>query len=131
MTDQTMQSRPATDEGMERTRGGGVFRARSDIYETEDSLVLLMEMPGVTKDSVNITLDKRVLTITGQKQIHAPDDFTLSHAEFRVGEYERSFTISEMVDSERIKATMKNGMLEVTLPKIQLAEARRIPVQTT
>lgn len=130
MTDQTMRSRPAMAEGTERTRGGEVFRARSDIYETKDGLVLLMEMPGVAADSVNITLDKRVLTITGQKQIHDLDDFTLSHAEFHVGEYERSFTISEMVDSERISATMKNGMLEVTLPKTQLAEARRIPVQT-
>ena len=130
MTDQTMRSRPTTAEGKERTRGGEVFRARSDIYETKESLVLLMEMPGVTQESVNITLDKRVLTITGQKQIHTPDDFALSHAEFRVGEYERSFTISEMVDSERISATMKNGMLEVTLPKTQMAGVRRIPVQT-
>ena len=83
----------------------------------------------MARDLVNVTLDKRMLTVIGRKQTHAPNDFALSHAEFQDGEYERSFTISEMVDGERISASMKNGMVEVTLPKTLVAEARRIPVQ--
>lgn len=130
MIGQNMQTSAPSGEGTERTRGGEVFRARADIYETKDGLTLLLEMPGVAINTVNVTLDKRVLTVTGQKKIHAPNDFALTHAEFRDGEYERSFTISEMVDGERISASMKNGILEVTLPKTSEAEARRIPVRT-
>lgn len=130
MMGQGMQTKTPPGEGTERTRGGEVFPARADIYETKDNLTLLLEMPGVARDSVNVTLDKRVLTVTGRKKSHAPNDFALTHAEFQDGEYERSFTISEMVDGERISASMKNGMLEVSLPKTSKAEARRIPVRT-
>jgi HSP20 family molecular chaperone IbpA len=128
MADQV--ARPAGKEPAEQTRSEPTFVPASDIYETQDGLVLLLDMPGVDKDGVTITLDQRVLTITGKSARHAPSDFSLAHAEYRDGTFERSFTISEAVDRERISASVKHGVLKLTLPKAQAASARRIAVSS-
>jgi HSP20 family protein len=106
------------------------FDSATDIYVTDAGLVLVLDMPGVDKDSVNITLDKRVLMVIGRSARHAPSDFSLVHAEYRDGAFERSFTISEAVDGDRISASMQHGVLKLLLPKAQAARARRIPVST-
>jgi HSP20 family molecular chaperone IbpA len=128
MADQT--TRPGGQEPAEQTRSEPTFAPATDIYETEAGLILVLDMPGVAKDSVNVTLDKRVLTVTGRSAQHAPSDFTLVHAEYQGGVFERSFTISEAVDGERISASMRNGVLRLLLPKAKAASARRIPVST-
>jgi len=128
MADQTM--RPGGQEPAEHTRSEPTFAPATDIYETDAGLVLLLDMPGVDKDSVSITLEKRVLTVTGRSSPHAPSDFNLVHAEYRDGVFERSFTISEAVDGENISASMRHGVLKLLLPKAQAAKARRIPVRS-
>ncbi len=129
MTDQTAGAQGRGEARPEGTRSVPVFTPPADIYETKDALVLLLEMPGVERDSINITLDRRVLTITGQCNPGVPEGYSLSHAEYREGDYERAFTLSEEIDSERIEATLKNGVLKVTLPKVKPAPARTITVK--
>ncbi len=133
MADQVSKGRTqsaATGDAAEGTREVRPFVPPTDIYETADALMLALEMPGVSADSVNVSLDKRVLTITGQSAHHEPSDFALAHAEYRGGTYERAFTLSEAVDGARIQASMKDGVLQLTLPKAQPAKAKTIPVST-
>ena len=133
MADQVSKGRPqdaATGDTAESTRNVRPLVPPTDIYETADALVLALEMPGVSTDSVNVSLDKRVLTITGQGAHHEPSDFVLVHGEYRDGIYERAFTLSEAVDGERVEASMKDGVLQLTLPKAQPAKAKTIPVST-
>jgi HSP20 family protein len=126
MADQVM--RPSGQEQAEQTRSEPTFAPATDIYETNEGLVLVVDVQGVDKDGVNITLEKRVLTVTGTSGHHGPGDFNLVHSEYRNGVFERSFTISEAVDGERISATMAEGVLKLLLPKAQAAVARRITV---
>lgn len=123
------QPAEAGEDRPEATRRAPVFTPPTDIYETENALVLLVEMAGVQPDSVEVTLEKRVLTIRGQNKGAQPDGYTLAHAEYRDGNYERAFTLSEAIDPERIEARMRDGVLTLTLPKAGPAEAKSIQVQ--
>lgn len=118
------------EERPETTRRAPVFTPATDIYETRDGLVLLVEMPGVEPGSVDVSVERRVLTITGRNKAAYPDDHTLAHAEYRDGDYERSFTLGEPVDPDRIEAVMRNGVLALTLPKAGPAEAKQIKVKS-
>jgi HSP20 family protein len=130
MADMTAQ--PQTSErGAESTRNAPVFIPPADIYETTEALFLSLEMPGVEAGSLNITLDKRVLTISGRSHSSAPEGYSLSHHEYRDGNYERAFTLSEAIDGDRIEAELKDGVLRLKLPKSQPAPAKTINVKAT
>lgn len=116
-------------EGVERTRDRKVFIPSADIYETDDALVLVADMPGVDENSVEITLEKNVLTINGYVNFVQPDNFSLTYAEYEVGDYERSFTLSNTIDFNKIEASLKNGVLHVTLPKAGPAKTKKISVK--
>ncbi len=116
-------------EGVERTRDRKVFIPSADIYETDDALVLVADMPGVDENSVEITLEKNVLTINGYVNFVQPDNFSLAYAEYEVGDYERSFTLSNTIDFNKIEASLKNGVLHVTLPKAGPAKTKKISVK--
>ena len=104
-------------EGVERTKEGNQFLPLADIYETTDEVVVLADMPGVTADQVDITLERNVLTIRGHAESVVPEGHQLAHAEYEVGDFTRSFTLSEQVDRDGIEAKMKDGVLTLTLPK--------------
>ena len=105
-------------EGTERTRPGKAYIPRADIYETEKSLVIVADMPGVNKDAVDITLEKNILTLTGSVEFTQPDNFSLAYTEYETGDYERSFTLSSEIDRDNIEAAIKDGVLKITLPKV-------------
>ncbi len=127
-----MSAQPhASERGAEGTRNVPVFVPATDIYETKDALVLSLEMPGVGPDAVNITLEKRVLTITGHGRSIAPEGHSLTHHEYRDGDYERAFTVSEAIDADNIQAELKDGVLRLTLAKQQPAPAKTIQVKTS
>ncbi len=113
----------------ETTRGTAVLTPLTDIYETESSLILLIEMPGVGPDSVNVSLDGRVLTITGETGDHPPTGYTLTHEEFRPTHYERAFTLADAYDNEDVKAAMNDGVLSLTIANTPKQHARKIPVK--
>lgn len=103
-------------EGVERTKEGKLFLPAVDIYETNDSVVLVADMPGVGADDVDLTLESNVLTVTGR--VETPhDEPEAVYLEYETGDFQRSFTLSEDVDADGIEANMANGVLTLTLPK--------------
>ena len=114
----------------ERTRDQMAFVPRADIYETEAAIVVVVDMPGVNEDSVDVTLEKGVLTINGYVDPHAPEGYSLALAEYQVGDYVRSFSLSNEIDQSAIEATLKDGVLRLNLPKITEAMTKRITVKT-
>jgi HSP20 family protein len=121
----------ASERGAESTRNAPVFIPVADIYETKEALFLSLEMPGVEADSLNITLDKRVLTISGRSHSSTPEGHSLTHHEYRDGDYERAFTLSEAIDGDNIEAELNDGVLRLRLPKSQPAPAKTISVKAT
>lgn len=117
-------------EGAERTRARRVYIPRSDIYETDDAIVIVADMPGVDENSLDIVLENNVLTIDGYADIPAPEGLSLVYAEYESGDYERKFALSDQIDQENVEANVKDGVLTVTLPKAQPAKARKIAVKS-
>lgn len=115
-------------EGTERTRPGQAYVPRVDIYELNDALTIVADMPGVDENSLDITLEKNVLSLKGIVDLQTPDNYVLAYAEYRTGDFERSFTLSDGVDQDNITATLKNGVLHIRLPKAEPAKARKVTV---
>ena len=113
----------------ERTRDQPAFVPRVDIYETEEAITVVADMPGVSEDSVELTLEKGVLTINGNVDPEVPEGYSLVHAEYRVGDYTRSFTLSNEINQDAIEATLKDGVLRVTLAKVTEAQTKKISVK--
>jgi len=113
----------------ERTRDRPTFVPRADIYEDDAAIVVVADMPGVDQDSIDITLEKNTLTINGTVEPALRDNYNLSHAEYRVGNYTRSFSLADEIDQDAIEATLKYGVLRLCLPKVTEAQARKIAVQ--
>jgi HSP20 family protein len=124
-----ISAHPQAGERAESTRNAPIFAPTADIYETEDALFLSLEMPGVSQDTLNIMLDQRVLTISGRSHSSAPEGYSLTHHEYRDGDYERAFTLSEAIDSDKIEAELKEGVLRLKLPRSQPAPAKTINVK--
>lgn len=118
-----------TPTRVERASERPVFVPATDIYETEGSVVLLADMPGVDDKSVDVNLEKGVLTLRGHVEPKALEGRRLQYAEYRLGDYERSFTLSDEVDGEKINATLKHGVLRLELPKKDAAKPRKIEVK--
>jgi HSP20 family molecular chaperone IbpA len=116
-------------DGPESTRGGRVYRPLTDIVESKAGVSLMLEMPGVASEDVDITLEKRVLTIRGRVAPTRPANLDLSYSEYGEGDYERAFTMSEEFDPERIEAELRNGVLTVTLPRAEAAQPKKISVK--
>ena len=114
----------------ERTANRPVFIPPTDIYETPDSIVVLAEMPGAVPESVDLTLDRRVLTIRARAQDHAHPGYQEVYSEYSDGDYERVFTLSEEIDRERIEASYKEGVLRLVLPKAEGARPRKIELKS-
>ena len=116
-------------EGIERTRSSKVFIPHAEIYETDDALVIVADMPGVDENSVEVSLEKSVLTLKGFVDVKAPANYSLAYAEYEAGDYERSFTLSDEIDRDKIEASLKNGVLHVKLAKAGPAKTRKISVK--
>ncbi|WP_116131226.1 Hsp20/alpha crystallin family protein [Tropicimonas sp. IMCC34043] len=107
-----------------------VYRPLTDIVETDDGVSLMLEMPGVGADDLDISLERRVLTIRGTVRIFRPENVELAHLEYGEGDYERAFTLSEDLDPERIEAELRNGVLTLSLPRAEQKLPKKIAVKT-
>jgi HSP20 family protein len=126
------QDAPATvttGSAAERTRARAVYTPRTDIYETETGLVVLVELPGVRPEDAEVILEKNVLTIRGHTREHAPEGFSPIYREYETGDFERAFTLSDELDGQRIEASAEGGVLRLFLPKVGPAESKRIEVR--
>ena len=113
----------------ERMREQPAFVPQTDIYENTEAIMLVANMPGVDETSIEITLEKNVLTINGCVEDDELEGYGLAHAEYRVGDYVRSFSLSNEIDQTAIEATVKDGVLRLRLPKITEAQTKQIAVK--
>lgn len=116
-------------EGPERTRAARIFTPAVDIIERENHIVILADMPGVDEKSVDITLERNILSIYGRIEPEIPEGYKLIDSEYGVGDYQRTFSLSDEVDRGKIQATVRDGVLKLMLPKAEAAKARRIEVK--
>ena len=108
---------------------GSAFNPRVDIRETEGELELKAELPGVSKEAVQVEVHRDVLTISGEKKADADEDRNGYHRRERVyGAFKRSFRLPETVDGEQVEAVFKDGVLTVKLPKRPEAKPRQIEI---
>jgi HSP20 family protein len=131
MAEKEMQKREASSPvETERTTARKVFIPRVDICETKDAIVLLADMPGVDEKSIDITLEKNVLTLLGRVESETYEGYRTAYVEYEGGDYERAFTLSDEIDRDRIEASVKNGVLRLTLPKAEPVKLRKINVKS-
>ena len=121
--------RAAQPQGTERTRARPLYAPWVDIVESEDALEVLADMPGVTPESVEVTLEQRVLSIRGRAEVSVPEGLAPLYLEYEPGDYERSFTLSDAVDPSGIEARVRGGVLHLRLPKAGPAKRQRIEVK--
>ena len=114
---------------MERTRDRRCYIPKTDIYETEDEIILIADVPGADQDSVDITLEKNILSINAFVNNDVPDGYDRQYSEYESGDFQRSFRLSDEIDQNKIKAVVSNGELRLHLPKAEPAKAKQIKVK--
>ena len=112
----------------EKTVPGRYYVPYADIYETDDALAVVMEMPGVEKKDLNIALENDVLKVDGRIDFAKYENMEPVYSEYNVGHYARSFTLSNKVDRDKISANLEDGVLTLTLPKAKQAQPRKIEI---
>lgn len=112
----------------ERTTPGRYYVPPADIYETDEALTVVMEMPGLERNNLTVSLENDMLQVHGQIDFSKYEGLEPIYTEYNVGHYARSFTLSRKIDQERISAQMKDGVLTLTLPKAAEAQPRRIAI---
>lgn len=113
----------------EQTKPGIVFTPAVDIFETDKELTLLADMPGVKSDNLTIGLNKNILTMTGEVEEPEGKNETDVLREYGTGKYFREFTLSNEINQSRIDAVLKDGVLRLTLPKVEEVTPRKIAVK--
>jgi|SRR5688572_22035632 HSP20 family protein len=101
----------------------------TDVYETADAYTMLLEMPGADPESLDVTLDKQMLTVSARATPWNPPNFTLVYGEYQLGNYERAFSLSDQIDEENIDAVFELGVLRLKLPKSKQSRAKKISVK--
>jgi HSP20 family protein len=131
MSPSDIEARPKekVERREETTRPEHYFRPLVDIFESKDELTLLVDMPGVSADALDIHVEGDELAIAGRVRPTEYEGLKPLHVEYGVGGYYRRFTVGETIDRDGIKAQMRNGVLALRLPKTEQARVRRIAVQ--
>lgn len=124
---QKMSGREQDQHALEQTNNGPVFQPLVDIYETDDALVVLADMPGVGPEDISIDLENDILDLRATPLPRTDGNRIIG--EYETGTYLRRFQLTEAIDRDKIKAEMKNGELKLILPKAAQAMPRRIEVQ--
>ena len=112
----------------EKTVPARYYVPNADIYETEDALVVVMEVPGVEKKDLEISLENDVLRVEGRIDFTKYDGLAPLYTEYNVGHYSRAFTVSSKIDQHQISAELEDGVLKLTLKKSKDAVPRRIAI---
>jgi HSP20 family molecular chaperone IbpA len=113
----------------EKTVPARYYVPNTDIYETEEALTLVMEMPGVEKENVSIQLENDVLRVEGRIDFSRYEGLEPVYAEYNVGHYSRGFTLSDKIDQDGISAELADGVLTLTLKKVKAVLPRRIAIR--
>lgn len=129
-TKEVQEKEVGLKEEFERNRPVKVYAPAVDIIERKEDILLIADMPGVDDKSVEITIEKDILTLDGRVETKLPEGHRLLISEYGTGDYHRVFTFSDEIDKEKILATVKHGVLRLTLPKTEAIKTRKIPVRT-
>ena len=119
------------EEQVPNATGAQTWVPTSDIYETEDHLQIHLDLPGMTRDTLDIQLtDNNTLTIRGERKFEEVDKAKYHRVERFYGNFMRSFVLPSNVEAEKITASFKDGVLEIVLPKAESAKARKISIKS-
>jgi HSP20 family protein len=123
-----VQQKREVDKKTEGTTPGRTFLPVTDIFETPEALTVVLEMPGVDRNSLEANVEDDVVTIEGRIDFSKYDGMQPVYTEYNVGHYSRSFEISNKIDQSKISAQMKDGVVTIVLPKAEQAKPRKIQV---
>ena len=112
----------------EKTIPGRYYVPATDIFETDEALTLMLEMPGVDKNNLDVQIENDVLRVEGKIDYAAYKEVEPLYTEYNVGHYARAFTLPDKIDRQAIAARVEDGVLTLTLPKAKEAQPRRIAV---
>ncbi|MBF0275163.1 MAG: Hsp20/alpha crystallin family protein [Nitrospinae bacterium] len=118
------------NDNVEMTRSGKTYQPDVDIYEQGEDIYILAEMAGITEKSVDISLERNVLTINGTLKDKAPEGYDLVYSNYEPGNYYRTFRIPDEINRDKIEATVNNGVLKLKLPKAE-PDLRKITVKAS
>ncbi len=126
-----LTQKPEAQQGtqVEATRARPICLPCTDIYERGDELLVIAEMPGVSRDAADVSLEAGELRIAGRVERATVDGHQLAYTEYETGDYERTFRITGDIDADHIDAVMKNGILRIVLPKSKQASPQKISVK--
>ena len=124
-----VQQKRELEKNEEMTIPARVFLPTADIYETNDALNVVLEMPGVEKSSVEVRVEDGVLKIDGRLDFSKYQGLQPLYTEYNVGHYSRSFRLSSKIDQNKIAPELKDGVLALVLPKVEEAKPRTIQVK--
>jgi HSP20 family molecular chaperone IbpA len=124
-----LQEQEMISDETERTRDYRCFIPRADICEVDEDIFVILDMPGINENAIEITLEKDILTVKGYAQIYDAENYSLILSEYEEGDYERSFRISNAIDRDKIDATYNNGVLKLVLPKAEETKTKKIAVK--
>jgi len=125
-----VQNKQEANQREESTIHGRAFLPLTDIYETEEALTLVMEMPGVEKRGIDVSLQDDVLRVQGRIDFSKYEGLRPVYTEYNIGNYSRSFRVSSTIDQAKISAETKDGVLSLVLAKAEKAKARTIEVKS-
>jgi len=123
-----VQQKREVEKKQESTAPTRTFLPTADIFETDQALTVVLEMPGVSKENVQIDVENDVLTIAGQIDYSGYEGLQPLYTEYNIGNYSRSFQISSKIEQDGIKAELNDGVMTLVLPKVERAKPRRISV---
>ncbi len=118
-----------TDERNEGGIGGALYRPATDIFEKDDEVALVIDMPGVAPDSIDVSVENRALNVRGTIDAPVPEGYRRIYAEYAPGTFERAFSLPETIDPDSIEASHHDGVLTLTLKKSEAAKPKRIEVK--
>jgi HSP20 family molecular chaperone IbpA len=121
-----VQQKRELQEKQEGTAPIRSFIPDADIYEREEELTVVLEVPGVERGNINISVEDGVLSIEGRIDSSKYKDLVPVYTEYSVGDYRRSFSLSSQIEQQKITADLSDGVLTITLPKAEQAKPRRI-----
>ena len=125
-----VQQKRALEKKDEATVPARIYLPTTDIFETENALMVVMEMPGVVNEHADITVEDNVLTVTGRIDFSKYEKLHPVYTEYNIGHFQRSFSLApSSIDEHRITAEMKDGVLTLTLPKAERVKARKIELK--
>ncbi len=118
----------ARTEGGETRDTGPTYRPATDIFEKGDVVTVVIDMPGVTPDSVDVSVEHRSLTVRGTIDAPAPEGYRRIYAEYAPGRFERVFSLPDTIDAGKIDATHRDGVLTLTLKKSEASKPKQVKV---